>query len=135
MLVWILIANLVFTVFFDKPIPNWENFIPVVFLSGKSPMFLLMGMLSGAAIAFFVFAISAISVPMLLDRPTDVMSAIITSIAAVRQNWRPMALWAALIALLVGVGLITFYLALAVTMPLVGHATWHAYRDLVEPEV
>lgn len=133
-LVWMLIANVVFTVFFDKPIPTWENFIPVVFLSGKSPLFLLMGMLSGAAIATFVFAISAVSVPMLLDRQTDVMSAIITSIAAVRRNWRAMALWAALIAMLVGIGLVTFYIGLAVTMPLVGHATWHAYRDLVEPE-
>ena len=44
-------------------------------------------------------------------------------------------LWASLIAMFVGVGIFTFYLGLLVTMPLVGHATWHAYRDLVAPEV
>ena len=71
---------------------------------------------------------------MLMDRQVDVMTAIQTSLEAVRINWRPMLLWAAIIVVLVGTGLATFYLGLLVAMPVVGHATWHAYRDLVGEE-
>jgi len=134
MLAWMLAAILVFVLFFDKPIPTWENFIPVVFLSGGSPLFLLVGIVSGGIIALFTFAISAVTVPLLMDRQIDVMTAMQTSFAAVRLNWRPMMLWASLIAMFVGIGIFTLYLGLLVSMPLVGHATWHAYRDLVAPE-
>ncbi len=135
MLAWMLAANLIFVLFFHKPVPAWEDFIPVVFLSGDSPLFLLIGITVGGIIALFTFAISAVTVPLLMDRQIDVMTAMQTSFAAVRLNWRPMMLWASLIAMFVGVGIFTFYLGLLVTMPLVGHATWHAYRDLVAPEV
>lgn len=131
MLAWMLAALLVFALLYHQPVPTWENFIPVVFLSGNSPVFLLTGILVGALIAAFTFAISAITVPMLMDRQVDVFTAMQTSVHAVRTNWQAMALWACLIVMFVGVGLVTFYLGLIVAMPLVGHATWHAYRDLV----
>jgi len=86
----------------------------------------------GAIIAGAVFAISVVSIPMTLDRKTDFMTAILTSVAAVRANPAPMALWAALIVLFTGLGLLTFYLGLVLALPLIGHATWHAYRSLVE---
>ena len=131
MLGWMLAANLVFALFFDKPVPTWENFIPTVFLSGDHPMFLLAGIASGGLIALFTFAVSVVTVPLLIDRKIDFVTAILTSIRALRANWRPLLLWAALIAMFVGIGILTFYIGLLVTMPLVGHATWHAYRDLV----
>jgi uncharacterized membrane protein len=134
LLVWMMIANLVFALFFDQPIPTWENFIPKVFLSGESAAFLFWGIASGGLMAAFTFAISAITVPLLMDRDIDLVRAMQTSVQAVRMNWRPMLLWACLITMFVGVGLVTFYIGLIVTMPLVGHATWHAYRDLVEPD-
>jgi uncharacterized membrane protein len=112
-------------------VPTWENFIPQVFLSGKSPGFLFSGIIAGALIAGFTFSITAISVPMLMDRQVDVLTAMQTSVQAVRRNWQAMALWASLIVMFVGVGIATFYIGLIVTMPLIGHATWHAYRDLV----
>jgi uncharacterized membrane protein len=130
-LLWMLAAILVFALFYDSPIPTWENFIPQVFLSGKSPLFLFTGIAVGAVIAAFTFAISAITVPMLMDRQTDVLTAMQTSVRAVRANWQAMALWASLIVMFVGIGIVTFYVGLIVAMPLVGHATWHAYRDLV----
>ena len=68
---------------------------------------------------------------MLLDRPLDVMTAIVTSVRAVMANPKPMLLWAALIVGFTGAGLITLYLGLIVTVPLIGYATWHAYKDLV----
>ncbi len=130
-LVWMLIALLVFALFYDQPVPNWENFIPEVFLSGKSPAFLFSGIVAGGLIAGFTFTISVITVPMLMDRQVDVVTAIRTSVRAVVTNWQAMVLWACLIVMFVGVGLVTFYFGLMVAMPLVGHATWHAYRDLV----
>ena len=62
---------------------------------------------------------------------SDVITAIVTSVRTVRKNPAPMLLWAVLIAAVIGVGLATLYLGLIVTVPLIGHATWHAYRDLV----
>jgi len=131
LLAWMLAAILVFALLYDQPVPTWENFIPVVFLSGKSPVFLFSGIVVGGIIAAFAFTISAITVPMLMDRQVDVFTAIQTSVQAVRRNWQAMALWASLIVMFVGIGLVTFYIGLIVAMPLVGHATWHAYRDLV----
>lgn len=130
---WMLAANLVFALLFDKPVPTWENFVPRVFLSGESPLFLFAGIGVGALIAAFTFSITVVSVPMLMDRRVDLVTAMQTSLRAVRRNWQAMALWASLIVMFVGIGLATFYIGLIVVMPLVGHATWHAYRDLVGP--
>ncbi len=134
LMAWMLAANLVFALLFHKPVPTWENFIPQVFLSGDSPLFLFSGLFVGALIAAFTFSITVVSVPLLMDRQVDLMTAMQTSFRAVRKNWQAMALWASLIVMFVGIGLVTFYAGLIVAMPLVGHATWHAYRDLVKPE-
>ena len=68
-------------------------------------------------------------------RDTDVVTAIATSVAAVSRNLRPMLLWAWLITLLTLAGVVTFYLGLIVVFPLIGHATWHAYRGLVDERI
>ena len=128
---WMMTANLIFALFFTGPMPNWPNFVPEVFLSGNHMLFVTAGVLAGGVIAAFTFAISAIAAPLLMDRQIDVVSAMQTSYQAVLKNWRPMLLWGALIVMFVGIGIVTFYAGLLVAMPLVGHATWHAYRDLV----
>lgn len=131
MLAWMLSALIVFALFFQGPAPTWERFIPEVFLSGEHNLFVVMGVLVGGLIAAFTFSISAVTVPMLMDRQVDVVTAMRTSMEAVKRNWQAMTLWAALIVMFVGVGIATYYVGLIVAMPLVGHATWHAYRDLV----
>lgn len=131
LLAWMLSALVVFALFFHNPVPTWENFVPQVFLSGENNLFVAVGVIVGGAIAAFTFAISAITVPMLMDRQVDVVTAMRTSLEAVKRNWQAMTLWAALIVMFVGLGILTYYLGLIVAMPLVGHATWHAYRDLV----
>ena len=105
-----------------------------LFFSGSGLTFLLVFLVVGAVIAAAVFTISVVSIPMMLDRKTDFITAVLTSITAVRANPWPMLLWAALIVIFTGIGLITFYLGLAIALPLIGHATWHAYRDLVEDD-
>jgi len=131
LLAWMLIALLIFALLFQLPPPPLSSLFPVVFLSGKSPLFLFTGTVAGAVIALFVFSFSVVTTPLLMDRQVDVMTAMQTSFEAVRVNWKPLLLWAALIAMFVGTGLVTFYIGLIVTMPLVGHASWHGYRDLV----
>jgi uncharacterized membrane protein len=130
---WIRVAVLIFFLFFGLEPPNPEAFIGVVFFSAGSLPFLIVGTAAGALLAALAFGISAISIPLLLDREeAHVVTAIGASFKAVLDNPMTMAFWAVLIVLFVGAGLVTFYLGLIVTLPLIGHASWHAYRDLVE---
>jgi uncharacterized membrane protein len=104
----------------------------LVWYSSRSLPFLAFGVACGAVLAAVAFAISAFSIPYLLDRrSSNMFEAIATSVAAVRINLRPMALWAALIVVLVVLGMVPGMIGLVVTLPLVAYATWHAYRDVV----
>ncbi len=131
-LAWMRIATLLFALFFGTRDFNAGEFLSEVVLSGANALFLAVGTAIGAALALLVFAISAVSLPMLLDRDRDnAFTAIATSVAAVRANPRAMLLWAFLIVAFTGAGLLLGLVGLVLTLPLVAHATWHAYRDLV----
>ncbi|MEQ8660398.1 MAG: DUF2189 domain-containing protein [Gammaproteobacteria bacterium] len=119
-------------------VPNgFESLADFLALMARSPgmwVFLLIYLGIGALLATFSFAISAVALPMLLDRTEmDAISAMIASFHAICRNPRPMLLWAALIVVLIGAGFTTWFVGLVITVPLVGHATWHAYRDVVLP--
>lgn len=131
---WVLSSVLLFILLFQDPLPSWENFVPVVVLSGEHSVLVLAWMTVGALFAAAAFAVSAITIPMLIDRPIDAFSAMRTSVAVILKNWAPMLLWAVLIVLIVGLGLLSLYLGLFIAVPLLGHATWHAYRDLIGSE-
>ena len=131
MLVWIRLATLIFALFFTGTPASWEALINIVLFSLEGIPFLAVGTIVGGALAAFAFAISAVSLPVLLDRDVGVITAIVLSVQAVLRNWRVMIGWAALIALFTAGGLATAYLGLIVTLPLIGYASWHAYRDLV----
>jgi uncharacterized membrane protein len=94
--------------------------------------FLAVGSVIGAVFAAIVFSASVISLPMMLDRGTDAVTGALTSINAVLNNKGVMILWAAIILALVLVGFATAYLGLALVLPLIGHATWHAYKETVK---
>lgn len=115
---------------FDSP----SDLLGMLVASPGAWVFLILYLGIGALLAAFSFAISAVALPMLLDRAEmDAISAMITSFQAIRSNPGPMALWAVVIVLLTGAGFLSWFIGLIVTVPLVGHATWHAYRQLVEP--
>ena len=133
-LAWMRIATLLFAGFFGTATFTSGDFLNQIVLSGANILFLVTGTAIGAVLALVVFAISAVSIPMLLDREVNVFTAIATSVAAVRANPRPMLLWALLIVLFTGAGLLLALVGLVLTLPLVAHATWHAYRDLVAHE-
>jgi uncharacterized membrane protein len=132
MIIWARLAAVLFGVIVGGRNLTLDGSTAQLFFSGSGLTFLLVFLIVGAIIAAVVFSISVVSIPMMLDHQTDFMTAILTSIAAVRANPWPMALWAALIVIFTGIGLMTFYVGLALTLPLMGHATWHAYRNLVE---
>ena len=96
--------------------------------------FLAVGSAVGSVFAAIVFSASVVALPMMLDRGTDAITSALTSIAAVVQNKGVMLLWASLILGLVLVGFATAYVGLVVVLPLIGHATWHAYRETVRAD-
>jgi len=96
--------------------------------------FLLAYLAAGFGFALFVFATSVVSLPMLYDREKmDTLTAMIASFNALRLNFWPMLVWAAIIVALIVLGFATFYVGLVLVLPLVGLATWHAYREVVAP--
>ncbi|MBX9635390.1 MAG: DUF2189 domain-containing protein [Magnetospirillum sp.] len=130
---WVRLAILEFMLFFGSAPPSVDHLVDALFLSPMAVPFLMVGAATGAVLATVTFAMTAIAIPMLVDRQDcDAMTAMLTSMDAVRRNWRPMALWAFLIAFFTAMGLAMFFVGLVVTLPLIGHASWHAYRDLVE---
>jgi uncharacterized membrane protein len=131
-LAWMRLAQLLFAVFGWHTVPSWDRFMDLIWYSSRSLPFLAIGVAVGAALAAVAFAIGAFSMPYLLDRrQSNLFEAIATSVAAVRLNFRPMLLWAGLIVVLVTLAMVPGLLGLVVVLPVVAHATWHAYRDIV----
>lgn len=93
---------------------------------------LIAAVIAGGVIAFIVFATGFISLPMILDRRADLLKGVVISVVALILNFRPLMFWAALIVVFTVAGLLTAYIGLLVTLPLIGHASWHAYRTIVK---
>jgi uncharacterized membrane protein len=107
------------------------DFIKLVVLAKEGHLFELWLAL-GAVLAAPVFASTVVALPLLLDRQVGVLSAVFISWRTVMEQPAAMALWAALLMGLTGLGMATGMLGLVVTLPLLSHASWHAYRDLVD---
>lgn len=131
LLLWARASMVIFVLFFDTSgLPSFGDVVRAV-VTFSQPEFALVYIAVGGFFALFVFAIAVVAVPLMLDRGTDAVSASIASLAVCGRNPGPMLLWAACIVLLAGLGLASLFLGLIPLMPLLGHATWHAYRDLV----
>ena len=130
---WERLSAILFALFYGGDLPSIDSFVATVFLSGNYLTFVIAYVVGGALLAALVFAMSAISVPMLVDREIDVVTAIATSLKAVRRNPAAMTLWAALLVALMVVGFATMLLGMIVLLPWAAHASWHAYRDLTQP--
>ena len=131
-LLWIRIATLLFALFYGVGEFHAEAFVSETFFSFKTIWFLITGIGVGAVFATIVFSMSAIAFPMIVDRKSGATVAILCSLRAVAHNWRPLVLWAGLIVAFSVAGLVVVYIGLIFTLPLIGHASYHAYRDLVE---
>jgi len=132
--VWIRISVVVVALFFEGTPPSASSLIRDVMASPEAITFVLAYLAAGFGFALFVFATSVVSLPMLYDREQmDTLTAMITSFNALRVNFWPMLVWAAIIVVLTALGFATFYVGLVLVLPLVGLATWHAYREVVAP--
>lgn len=128
---WVLTSAALITLLSPVPIDTPLDFLRGVVLARDNWVF--EGWLAlGGVLAAPVFASSVVSMPLLLDRRVSLFQAVLTSWQVVLVNPLPMALWAAVIMGLTAMGFATLMLGLVVVIPLLGHASWHAYRDLVD---
>ncbi|MDO9711294.1 DUF2189 domain-containing protein [Paracraurococcus lichenis] len=131
-LFWVRIAGLLFMLFFGlHGVPSLERLPYAMLQSDQLLPFLVIGTGFGFVLAAASFAVAAVSIPMLVDKEISALEAVTVSIQAVLENIRPMLLWAGLIVVFTGLALVPFYLGLVLVFPLIGHATWHAYKDMV----
>jgi uncharacterized membrane protein len=128
---WVLTSAALITLLAPVPIQTPLDFVHHVVLADEGWLFELWLALGGA-LAAPIFASSVIAMPLLLDRRVTLMQAVLTSWQVVLSNPLPMALWAALILGFTLLGLGSMLLGLILVMPMLGHASWHAYRDLVD---
>lgn len=133
--VWFQLAMIIFALFFGGRPPALNEFFSQVVLAPQGVPFLITGTLVGGVVAALVFALSVVSMPMLLDRrEVNALTAMRTSLHAVWLNRMNMIGWAATLATLGVLGVSALFVGLAVTLPIAAHASWHAYRDLVGEE-
>jgi len=110
-----------------------QQFITMVLTTNEGLLFLAIGNAVGAALSLILFSLTVVSFPLLLDRDVDFVTAMVTSVRAVVTSPVPMIGWAAIIVVLLIVSSIPYFLGLLVTLPVLGHATWHLYRRIVAP--
>ena len=131
---WIRISFTVFALNFPGIMPDWGIIIMRTF-SMEGVYFGISIALVGAVFATCIFFAGAFTMPMMMDRNSVLLPSIITSAYAVLRNRNAMILWAAIIVILTGIGLVTAGIGLIVTLPLVGHATWHAYKQVMSGDL
>lgn len=127
---WVLISMLLFRLFVDDEIDAPLDFLRYV-VNQDDMLFLLWMVLGGLGVAV-VFGFTVVSVPLLIDREIDLRSAMLVSLRAVGDNPIATAVWAILIAIMTGLSVATLMLGFLILYPVLGHASWHAYRDLVD---
>ena len=131
MLLWNRAAVLVYALFFGvRPFPGLNGIVGMLLTTPTGWAMLVVGTLIGGLFAAFGFAVSVFSIPMLLDRRTDALTAMGTSMAMVWNNLTPMIAWGAVVLALFATSAVTGFLGFVIIFPLLGHATWHAYRAM-----
>ena len=128
--IWTRLTGLLLGMFFEDLNISSGNLLEVL-SQPSSILFLALFMLIGAVVVSFAFAISVISIPMIMHRDVDLVTAAVTSLRVVKTNPRKMFTWAAMIGTIMLLGMATAFIGLIVAFPIVGYASWHAYRDMV----
>ena len=129
MLLWMRAAVIIYALFFGvRSFPGLDHIAPMLFSTSTGVAMLIVGTLVGGLFAAFSFAISAFSIPMMLDKRVDALTAMGTSLALVWHNLSSMLVWGAVVLALFLLSVATGFVGLIVVFPWLGHATWHAYR-------
>ena len=134
-LIWLAVAEAIYVANFGYAAPaSIRHFVEAVLTTTPGWHLIVVGTGVGFLFAALVLTISAVSFPLLLDRDVGAAVALFTSIRVVIANPLTMALWGLIVAALLVIGSLPFFLGLTVVMPVLGHATWHLYRKAVEPD-
>jgi len=132
MLLWLRAAVLLYAVFFGwLPFPGLDQLLPMLLGTPRGLALLAVGTLVGGLFAALAFAVSVLSIPLVLDKQEDAFTAMGTSASYVWNNLPAMLVWGAIVLLLTIVGVATGFLGFIILFPLLGHATWHAYRTVI----
>lgn len=132
LLVWLFLANLIYAVTLGpEPPASIGAFLTDVLTTGAGWAMIVLGFGVGFVFALVVLAISAVSFPLLIDRPVGLAVAVVTSTRVLSQNPRTMCIWGMIVAAGLVIGSIPLLLGLIIIMPVLGHATWHLYRRAV----
>lgn len=132
---WLYMAQLLyFGLIADAQPGSVQAFVDQLFSTRRGALLIFYGTLIGFMFAVGALAISVVAFPLLLDREVTLVTAVTTSIRAVAANTLVMAIWGAIVVALLSAGAVLLLIGLAVVLPVLGHATWHLYRKLVEPE-
>ena len=131
MLLWMRAAVIIYALFFGLlPFPGLDHIVPMLFTTPTGWALLVVGSVVGALFAAFSFAISAFSIPMMLEERLDCLTAMGTSMQMVWNNLAVMLVWGLIVLALFLLSLATGMLGLIVVFPLLGHGTWHAWRAI-----
>ncbi len=130
-LFWNFLSHMIFALFLGKATMTNVTSSMAIFLTPEGLAMLAFGTAVGAVFATVLYALTVVSLPMLLDREVDFMTAMLTSFALVRDNPVVMLGWGASIAGLLFVGMLPGFFGLFIALPVLGHATWHLYRRTV----
>lgn len=130
-LFWVFVAHALFALFMGLRAFGPASDMASLFLEGNGPLMLAVGTLVGAGFAGVLFATTVVGLPLLLDREVDFVTAMIHSARTVLASPVPMVAWGGLIAVLLFVGMLPWFLGLFVALPVLGHASWHMYRRAV----
>lgn len=134
-LVWNRAAVLLWALFFGvTAFPGLQHVVGILIGTPAGWAMLLVGTAIGGLFAAFAFAVSVFSVPMLLDRRVDALTAMATSMKLVWNNLPTMIAWGAMVLALFGLSVATGLVGMIVIFPVLGHATWHAYKAVARPE-
>lgn len=128
---WFAASEVMLRSVLQHPVPDFSKLLWGSFFELGARGQLLPYVASGALLAAIVFCISAVAIPLIIDRNASATEAMWLSVKATARNLPAMLVWSALIAVLTAIGFVTLLLGMVVIAPLLGHASWHAYRDLI----
>lgn len=130
-LFWNFLAHMIFALFLGRATMTNITSSLAVFTTPEGLAMLAVGTVVGAVFATLLFSLTVVSLPMLLDREVDFVTAMLTSLALVQENPRVMLSWGALIAAVLFVAMLPWFLGLFLALPVLGHASWHLYRRAI----
>jgi uncharacterized membrane protein len=132
---WIATADAIYVATFGyAPAASIPDFAARVLTTPEGWMLIIIGCGVGFLFAVVALCVSVVSFPLMLDRHASAIDAIRTSLRAVIKNPFAMAVWGLIVAVLLVIGSLPFFIGLAVVLPVLGHSTWHLYRKVVEPD-